>query len=187
MDGEIYGREGEGRMRNNNVSHLQIGACWKQQRGRLQDSRFKRVFVITTCHSQSSTLTNGSKQASIHVHLSQLLRSYLRQKTRVNQALAKRYGAPFTCMTTRAVHLELPRDLSTNCFVLCLRRFRALQSDNGTNFVGAEKELYEALKQISTRYRKKIRTVTLTPKIFGEKVRRILFHRNSEPAENLCF
>ena len=42
MDGEIYGREGEGRLRNNNnVLHLQIGACWKQQRGRLQDSRFK--------------------------------------------------------------------------------------------------------------------------------------------------
>ena len=42
MDGEIYGREGEGRMRNNNVSHLQIGACWKQQRGRLQDSKIQR-------------------------------------------------------------------------------------------------------------------------------------------------
>ena len=40
MDGEIYGREGEGRMRNNNnnVSHPQTGACWKQQRGKV---RFK--------------------------------------------------------------------------------------------------------------------------------------------------
>ena len=57
MDGEIYGREGEGRMRNNNVSHLQIGACWKQQRGRLQDSRFKRFNMIPNLFAFSFAIT----------------------------------------------------------------------------------------------------------------------------------
>ena len=47
-------------------------------------------------------------------------------------------------------------DLSTESFILALRRFRArrgnpstIRSDNGTNFVGAEKELAQALKELN--------------------------------------
>ena len=36
---------------------------------------------------------------------------------------AKRYGAVFTCLTTRAVHLEPIGNLSTDSFILGLRRF----------------------------------------------------------------
>lgn len=53
----------------------------------------------------------------------------------------KKWVALFTCMTTRAVHLELADDLSANGFVHCFRRFMArrgvpstMLSDNGTNF-----------------------------------------------------
>ena len=65
---------------------------------------------------------------------------------------AKRYSTLFTCMTTRAVHLELAGDMSTDSFILALRRFKArrghpksIRSDNGSNFVGAERELKDAL------------------------------------------
>ena len=58
-------------------------------------------------------------------------------------------------MTTRAVHLEISNDLSTDSFILSLKRFIArrvqvkrLMSDNGTNFIGAERELREALNGI---------------------------------------
>ncbi|KAK3729294.1 hypothetical protein QZH41_002213 [Actinostola sp. cb2023] len=66
---------------------------------------------------------------------------------------AKRYGCIFVCMTSRAIHLELAQSLETDAFIMVLRRFintrgtvKELRSDNGTNFVGAERELRLAIK-----------------------------------------
>lgn len=56
----------------------------------------------------------------------------------------KGYVCVFVCMVTRAVHLEVVRDLSSQQFIMALRRFCGrrgdqthIYSDNGTNFVGA--------------------------------------------------
>ncbi|XP_014673726.1 PREDICTED: uncharacterized protein LOC106813985 [Priapulus caudatus] len=61
---------------------------------------------------------------------------------------AKHYEVLFTCLNTRAVHLELAVDCSSMEFIQVLRRFIAIRgqpvtilSDNGTQFVGAEREL----------------------------------------------
>ena len=70
---------------------------------------------------------------------------------------AKRYGSLFTCMSTRAVFVDLAQSLSTPDFLNSLRRFisidrmpKTICSDNCTNFVGAEKELVKSV-QIMTR------------------------------------
>lgn len=54
----------------------------------------------------------------------------------------------FTCMSIRAVHIEVLESLTTSSFINALRRFLAIRgpvksicSDRGTNFVGACKEL----------------------------------------------
>lgn len=58
----------------------------------------------------------------------------------------KRWGAIFTCLTTRAVHLEVSRGLSSENFLMAFRMFETIRgrpatmySDNGTNFIGARK------------------------------------------------
>ena len=69
----------------------------------------------------------------------------------------KRYGVIFTCMASRAVHLEVANSLSTDSFINALRRFvslrgpiRVLRSDQGTNFIGAKTELSDSLKNLDT-------------------------------------
>lgn len=65
----------------------------------------------------------------------------------------KRYGVIFTCLALRAVHIEVAASLDTNS-INALRRFLArwgqvkeLCSDNGTNFVGADRELRRSIEQ----------------------------------------
>lgn len=68
----------------------------------------------------------------------------------------KRYGLIFTCLCSRAVHLETLNSMDTNSFVNALRRFVnrrgkvcELRSDRGTNFVGAKNELASALHELN--------------------------------------
>ena len=67
----------------------------------------------------------------------------------------KRYGALFTCLSSRAVHIEVSHSMSTDPFIMCLRRFigrrgyvRVIRTDNGTNFVGASAELIESFQEM---------------------------------------
>ncbi|XP_047518884.1 uncharacterized protein LOC125058772 [Pieris napi] len=70
--------------------------------------------------------------------------------------IVKVYIVVFVCFTTKALHLELVGDLSSNNFISTLRRFIArrgkpqhIYSDNGTTFVGAYNEIASFLKQNS--------------------------------------
>jgi len=64
--------------------------------------------------------------------------------------VAKRYIFVYSCLTSRALHLELIEDLTTNSTLLALQNSIHLRgapfkiiTDNGTNFVGANNKLRE--------------------------------------------
>ena len=80
------------------------------------------------------------------------------RRTRSTTGKTKRWGALFTCLNTRPVHLEIVWDLTTDSFILALRRFcsrrgypHIIRSDNDKNFVGAESELKTAMKDVDTK------------------------------------
>lgn len=75
---------------------------------------------------------------------------------RKGRTTCKRYGVIFTCLASRAVHLEVANSLKTVACINALRWFISrrgqvvhIRSDNGINFVGAERELREALAALN--------------------------------------
>ena len=69
---------------------------------------------------------------------------------------AKRYLCLLTCLTTRAVHLEMSYSLDTSSFINAFYRMtsrrgtpRYVICDNGTNFTGAERELRELVETLN--------------------------------------
>lgn len=76
---------------------------------------------------------------------------FMIKESRVRNArIHKAYLCVFVCLSTKAVHLEVVSDLTTEGFLACLDRFVSrrglpslVRSDNGTNFVGAMRGLRE--------------------------------------------
>ena len=73
-----------------------------------------------------------------------------------DRATRKRYGCLFTCMTTRAVHLEVLYSLDSESFINAFRRFiarrgmvKCIYSDQGRNFVKGEDDLRKAFLNFS--------------------------------------
>ncbi|XP_062704076.1 uncharacterized protein LOC134286477 [Aedes albopictus] len=68
----------------------------------------------------------------------------------------KRWVALFTCLTIRAVHLEPVTSMSTESCKMAIRRFvsrrgapKEIYSDQGTNFLGASRELAQQCSEIN--------------------------------------
>lgn len=80
----------------------------------------------------------------------------VKEGRRRNSRIHKAYIAVFVCFATKAVHLELVSDLTTNAFIAALKRLisrrgkpQRMYSDNATTFVGAQgniKQLYDFLR-----------------------------------------
>lgn len=72
-----------------------------------------------------------------------------------SRKVLKRYGVLFTCLSSRAIHLETANSLDTDSFINALRRFvslrgpiRHIRCDQGTNFVGTETEFRNAMSEL---------------------------------------
>ena len=67
----------------------------------------------------------------------------------------KRYGALFTCLASRAVHIEVVASMEMDSFIMAVRRviarrgnMRTIRSNNGSNFIGAENELCKVFNEM---------------------------------------
>ena len=85
----------------------------------------------------------------------------------------KGYVCIFICLTTKAVHVELVMDLSTDSFVAALKRFvsrrgqpAVIMTDNGTNFVSARCQLEEAYQWLTRQETRE----TLSQYLFERKI-----------------
>ena len=74
------------------------------------------------------------------------------------RSVVPRYGVLFTCMMSRAIHLETANSLESDSFINALRRFisirgpvRQLRCDRSTNFVGANNQLNRELASMTNR------------------------------------
>lgn len=86
----------------------------------------------------------------LHVSVDFAGHFYLKSTKFRNAKIYKSYICVFVCMSTKAVHLELVPDLSTDSFLNALRRFISrrglctdIYSDCGRNFVGCNNYLKE--------------------------------------------
>ncbi|XP_076765007.1 uncharacterized protein LOC143432076 [Xylocopa sonorina] len=78
---------------------------------------------------------------------------FIKERKHRSRNQHKAYVAVFVCLAVKAVHLELVSDLTSKGFIAALKRFiarrglcKAIYSDNGRNFVGADNELQELIK-----------------------------------------
>lgn len=75
---------------------------------------------------------------------------------KVGRRQEKHWGVIFKCSTTRAVYLDLLRNMDADAYLMALRQLIArrrrpaeLWSDQGTNFKGGERELREAFASMT--------------------------------------
>lgn len=76
--------------------------------------------------------------------------SFLTKARTRSKVAVKSYLCIFVCFVTKAVHLELVTDRSTDAFINCFQRFiarrgrcRCIFSDHGTDFIGTRNKLAE--------------------------------------------
>ena len=93
------------------------------------------------------------ERAFLHTGIDYCGPFYIKERKFRNRSKVKIYAAVFVCFATKAIHIEIVSDLTSEAFLACLKRFFArrgkssdLYSDNATNFQGAQREISEICK-----------------------------------------
>ncbi|KYN15966.1 hypothetical protein ALC57_11794 [Trachymyrmex cornetzi] len=135
------------------VVYADIQKMYRQILVSLSDRPLQRILWRTDPKEEIkiyelNTLTYGTSSAS-YLAIRSLMQLSVNNPGRGSRT-SKCYICLFICLSTKAIHLEIVSDLSTDSFLAAIRRFIAcrgkpqhLYSDNGTTFVGANNKLIE--------------------------------------------
>nr|CAI5845055.1 unnamed protein product [Callosobruchus analis] len=84
---------------------------------------------------------------------------YVKDRKTRGAKITKAYLCIFICMSTKAIHIELVSELTTEAFLATLKRFisrrgkpHSIFSDNGLNYVGANNELKKIYEFLSLQH-----------------------------------
>ncbi|XP_062537923.1 uncharacterized protein LOC134206241 [Armigeres subalbatus] len=99
----------------------------------------KELYVVSCTENCAEVTNNGS---------------FAKMLVKQGRSNAKRWIALFTCLSIRAIHMEVAHSLSTESCILAIRRFvnrrgapAEIYSDNGTNFHGANNKLQQQIAE----------------------------------------
>ncbi|XP_058838795.1 uncharacterized protein LOC131694256 [Topomyia yanbarensis] len=91
------------------------------------------------------------------------------QQVLVGRRVEKRWGVLITCLTVRAIHVEIAHTLTTDSCIMAIRNFMCrrgipleIYSDRGTNFIGADRELKNVLETVDQDHMVKVFTTGST-------------------------
>lgn len=118
-------------------------------------------FRAQACEQQMANLPSprvNLDRAFTHVGVDFSGAIYIRSAMTRNCKYVKGYICLFVCMSSKALHLELVTELTTQAFMCALKRFisrrgicSVIYSDNATNFKGAYNELNELYKMFHSK------------------------------------
>lgn len=107
----------------------------------------------TTVVSKPFTNTMVDFTGEVHVKSSNLR----------NAKTTKAYICIFVCMATKAIHVEVVSNITAEAFIAALRRFiarrgevKTMNSDNGTNFVAANRLLHELTQKETEEFNEEV-------------------------------
>lgn len=122
-----------------------------------QTAAFNQSAIVNVAADSRSSVALGVLRGTARAHDGRRmpLRFGPLETSNYRNRINKRYGVLWTCLTSRAVFVDLADSLSSEDFLLAFQRFAAIYfapvviySDNGRNFIGAEKEFTSSVADL---------------------------------------
>ncbi|XP_055605529.1 uncharacterized protein LOC129753709 [Uranotaenia lowii] len=148
-----YGHANTGTVLNEIQQRFYIPKCRATVKSIIKNCAWCRVYKAVPCAPRMACLPHPRVRPYVRAFTFTGVDYFGPVTVRRGRANVKRWICLFTCLTVRAIHLEVVHSMSSDSCIKAIRRFVARRgppkhfySDNGTNFRGASRELSTEIK-----------------------------------------